>query len=433
MKIRIPYLNSLPEKDLLLTFLLTPLWWVLGFNIFVYQLVTYVAFVKLMAVLLESNRSLKIPVPALWFGLFLLSFASSIIINIPNYPIERIFSSANHWLIFIMGFLLTLIVYHLDSRQMFLEFSRICWILCGVTGFSAIAFLSLWFLGYKNVEFPSLVGLVAPSLNEYPFFSLFTIVRLISSDWLSVELPRLSVYSAVQTATGGFLIMILPLGIAYLRLKNKNIWVRLPVLAASSIALFFSLSRTAICAFFAAASFVWFLEKRNKMSFSLIALMLTFFTSGKIYEGLIWLLNLRLESTIGRLEIYSDALKILREENPIMGVGVRPRNEFTMMAVGSHSTYLGILLVAGFLGLILFTLFQFTIFSSWLKQKSFMKDQEQRTAWRYLGISFIGSAIWFLTDTLDTLPFVAYTYFLIVASILSLGRSSRVDHEYGLS
>jgi hypothetical protein len=178
----------------------------------------------------------------------------------------------------------------------------------------------------------------------------------------------------------------------------------------------------AICAFFAASSFVWFLERRNKLVLSLVLLSLVFFLSGEIYDGLAWLLRLRYESTIGRLSLYSDALKIVFENNPLIGVGVRPRNEFTLMAIGSHSTYVGLLLVTGILGLSLFVIFQWVTLMIWFRQRLSCQDETDRTIWKYLGTSYIGATIWFLTDTLDTLPFIAYVYFFVAGCILSFNE-----------
>lgn len=425
MRIKIPYVSTSVETDLTMTFFLTPLWWVLGFNIFIYQLVVYVSFVRLLVSSFKTNQVLRLPGPILWYGVFLLSYLASMLLNASSQPLQRILSSMNHFLVFIMGLLLVMMVCCLDHEKIQRNFFRACWILSGVTGILGVIFLGLWFLGHNNIEFPSLVGYVFPSISEYPFFYLFSIVRIISSDWIFTELPRLSIYSAVQTATGGFIMMVLPLGMAHVKLNGIRGFAYYPVLLCTLTVLLFSLSRSAICAFLAALSFVWFLEKRNRLILSLVVLVLTFFGARWLYQGLIWILNLRPGSTVGRISVYSDALKIVMEENPLMGIGVRPRNEFTMMAIGSHSTYVGLLVVAGFLGLCLFGLFQLTTFATWLRQKGFLAGRDQEIIWRYLGISYVGALLWFLTDTLDTLPFVAYTYFLVAGCILGFQRASK--------
>lgn len=410
------------ETVLTATLLLTPVWWILGCGSFIYQLMVFWVFAELLAAQAQTHQVFKIPMPLVWLGFFLLSYLTSVVLNLSNYPFQRILSSLNHFLIFTMSFLIVLTVIHLDFTRISAGFFKTCWILSAFTGTLALLFLILWSLGYRNLEFPSLLGHFFPSLMDYPYFYLFSLVRLTGSDWLFTELPRLSIYSNVQTATGGFLIMILPLGLAHSRLRQENRWGRMGISFLTLTALFLSLSRMAICAFLAASVFVWFLERRNKIMVSLILLGLVFFLSSWIYDGLVWLLNLRPNSTVGRLNVYSDALKTFTENNPLIGVGVRPRNEFTLMAVGSHSTYVGLLLMTGITGFCLFILFQGTTFVAWFRQRLHLVTEADRIAWRYLGISYIGATIWFLTDTLDTLPFIAYVYFLIAGCILSLNR-----------
>ena len=269
MRLKIPYLNTSPETDLLAALLLTPLWWILGFNIFIYQLVAYGVFFRLLIKLGKLGQPLKIPVPALWLSIFLLSYLASMVINLPNYPTQRILSSVNHYSILVMGFFLVLTVYHLDPAGIVTRFFKICWILSGFTGALAVLSLTLWFRGYKNLETSSLLAHFFPSMLTYPFFHLFSMIRFTSTDWLFFRLPRLSIYSAASTATGGFLVLILPLAIAYFQLKKKGRWAHYSMLALSLTALLFSLSRMAVCAFFASFAFVWFLEKRNKFMLSL--------------------------------------------------------------------------------------------------------------------------------------------------------------------
>lgn len=423
-------MKSRSGGELLFVFLLTPVWWILGFNIFIYQAIAGFVFMKLMMDLIYSQESLKITHQVLGFGFFLFAYAASVILNFSENPFSRVLSSVNHFLILLMGFLLLITAYHLESPLFFRRFFRTCWILSGITGVLAVLFLLLWHFGYRSVTFPSLIGRLFPGLMDYPFFYLFSVVQLTSTDWLVMELPRLSIYSVVHTATGGFMITTLPLGLGYLKLNDGHIWgwKTVPFIAAAMIALFFSLSRTAICVYAAATAFVWLLGKRDKFIWALFGLLLVFFASGKIYDLLVWLLNVRYDSTVGRLGIYADAVKIVMEQNFLMGIGIRPREEFTMMAVGSHSTYIGLLLVSGFLGLVLFMYFQMSTFLHWLSQKKQIHNETQKIIWDALGTSYIGASLWFFTDTLDTFPFIAFEYFLVAGCILYFGRTLK-DRE----
>ncbi len=422
MKLILPYLTTRMDTDLLLTFFLTPLWWLTGFNIFVYQFTAGLVLLKLLVGCIRSNEALKFHPLLLIFLFFLFSYFISLCVNFTHYPEQRVFASINNYFVLIMGFFLMVAVGHVRLGPFLFTFSKICYFLSLFVGLTGVFFLALWIFGNHEMEMPTLLGKLIPSLLQFPFFYMFLVIRVISSDWLFMELPRLSIFSGVCTATGGFLLGTLPLAAAYLKLgRKKNPLYYLAFLPAL-VALVFSLSRTSICGLLAAIVFVWFFERRHKGWIAILALLVSFLTSGFLYDAFIWLLKVRSVSTTGRLHLYIEALRLVAQENLFFGIGVRPREGFTMMAVGSHSTYVGFLLVTGVFGLSLFILFQMAVLRSWISQSFYIKNSEQKIWWKYLGMSFVGTSLWFFTDPVDSLPFIAYGYFIVTAAILSLPR-----------
>ncbi|MBI3313089.1 MAG: O-antigen ligase family protein [Candidatus Omnitrophica bacterium] len=418
-----PYLNTRFETDILLTLLLTPVWWLTGLNIFVYQMTAVFAFTKLIITIILKDRPLIIPKPLLWFALFLISYLFSILINLGNYPAQRVMASLNNYFVFGMGFLLMVTIYH-GEGPIFLNLFRISRILCMLTGGIAIFFLVLWLVGHEALETHSLLGRLFPALDKYPFFRELLTIRITSSDWLMTRLPRLAIYSQVHTALGGFLLMITPLAFAAYAIEKKyaGAWF-FGLLTA--VPVIFSLSRTVWCAFIVAFAFVRFLEQKRKFLWVVLFSISVLLASNLIYSGMDWILKLRHQSTINRFEIYEQAIDVVKNTNILFGIGVRlreGRDEYLMMSLGSHSTYVGLLLVTGVMGLALFIGFQLAVGIHWYGQKSFAQEANSLFIWRYLGTSYFGASIWFLTDTLDALPFTAYTYFVIVSCIFLFGR-----------
>lgn len=423
-KITLPYLNTRVETDILLTFILTPFWWITGFNIFIYQLTGGIVFVKLLMNVIFTERPLMIPSALFWYGLFLFSYLFSILINMGNHPEQRVLASFNNYLVFLMGFFVMIAIYNSEASFLNRLFKRTR-ILCAMTGFLAIFFLLLWAQGFENLETVSLMGRIFPGLTAYPFFRELLLLRITSTDWLITKLPRLAIYSQVHTALGVFMLMIIPLAMASYKKEEKGafrVWL-LGLLAF--IPFLFALSRTVICAYIGAYVFVRFIEQKKKFFWALILLFIAVTASNFIYSGMEWLLRLRHQSTINRFEIYGYALQAVKDTNLLTGVGVRlreGRDEFLMMTLGSHSTYIGVLLVTGLMGLGLFLGFQSAVGVHWYRQKKWIQDSGYLPGWRSLGISYLGASVWCLTDTVDALPFIAYTYFVIIAAILLQGR-----------
>lgn len=422
MKLKVPFLNTSAATDLLLGFMLTPLWWVTGFNIFCYHLIAFWAFSKMIMSIMKNNESLKIPKPFFVFFIFLLSYLLSILLNISIRLSQRIFASLNNYTTIIMAFFIMAAAVNTAGRP-FLKLlvkwgSRLC-IFTAIIGFLILLF---WLKGYKNLQVPTLLYRFLPSLIEYPYFFMLLKITGTVPDEFKLDLPRLTIYSSVATSTGGLMLGLIPLMIARFQLK-KRIGVFFSLcLTLALLVLVFTIARAAIFAFIAAFIIVTLLSKGGKTAFVFISSMMLLITSGAAYRLFDWIFNVRKASTTGRMNLYEEALRILFEENPLFGVGVRMRDGFTMMAIGSHSLYIEIVFVAGLVGLSLFLLFQFLVLKYWFDQRKILRNEPEKIIWKYLGMAYIGMSIWLVTDTLFGPPFTPYLYFLIISAVFIFGR-----------
>lgn len=426
MKIRVPYLTTTVGTDLTVTFLLTPLWWVLGVNALIYQAVALLLFLRVLAEAVRRDETLYLPKASLAFAVFLISYLFSILINMGAHPFQRFLASLNNYAVYVMGFLLILVLYNHPASVLgpLLRASRI---LCVLSGGISIVLLFLWAQGYRRWDTVSLLARWFPGFLDYPFFYALMTVRLTYEDWLmSATIPRLSLYSAIHTATGGFMLILLPLTIACYRMQPKRGLTFYPVILLGLIPLVFSLSRSAMCSFVASFVLVTAVEKRRKIYFSLVFSVFAFMLSGLIYNFSLWLLKVRDTSTRLRMTSYLEAVHAVVDQNLLLGLGVKLREGFTMAAVGSHSTWVSVFLVGGLVAFVLFLLFQFSVFMVWLRQQDRCVKSGNEVLWRYLGISYLAVSIWLITDSIDALPFVAYAYFLIIGGILWMNRESHV-------
>jgi O-antigen ligase len=426
MKFTLPYLTTRIETDLFLTFLLTPLWWITGFSVFIYHAAVLWIFLKFLLGIIQNQQQIRCPKPLVWFFVFLMAYLGSILINIPVRPPQRIFASLNNWIMMMMGLLIFLISYNCEPRLYFDKLLRASSAFCFLTGILGIGVIILWFQGTKDIKMATFLGKLFPSLLNYPFFANLLTITGTMPDYLFKHFdkwPRLTIYSMAPTATGGFMLMILPLARAYYRRNPVRMFEGIVVLAMGLTVLFFSLSRSALYAFVNAIVLVYVIRKGFSFILALVSLLAGIVGSGLFAKFLEWMLNLRVNSNVGRFNMYQDALKILFDENPLVGLGVKLRDDFNFAAVGTHGgIYLEVIFTAGIIGLFFFLLFQFSMGSQWVIDRFSPQSLERKELWKYLGVSMIGVNLWLFTDTLTAYPLITYTYFLICGAIVLLKR-----------
>ncbi len=425
MKAKIPFLNTAPEMDMAVLFTLTPLWWVLGFSFFVYHLAVLFLAVRLMLFSARSGESFRMPKRLYPFVFFLICYLVSITVNAWLRPAERIFASLNNYGMLVMGILMMLAVYNSRAEVLLTLGMKSCRILCAVTGFLGVLSLFLWRLGYANLSVDPLTMRIFPRLADYPYFNSLMIMKLTVTEWLFGEMPRLSLYSGAPTATGGLMLMIMPLMMVYYSLERHRLFEQGVVFGLAFFALLFAQSRSALCGGLAAWVFVEVLGRKRKLLIGLIALFLALAFFNQIYQGLEWVLNLRQSSNVGREMLYREAFDIVRDENIFLGLGVRLREDFTMTSVGSHACYMELLFVSGLIGLVSFIVFQCSIALEWLSQEKRLKNEVERQLWKGLGLAFWGTNLWLVTDTILAYPHIAFAYFLMTGFILLFGKSLR--------
>lgn len=427
MKLKIPYLTTSIADDLILTLALTPLWTLLGFTIFIYHMTALWIFFK-WVVSRSHAGDLVLTTPLVWFGLFLVSYFLSIVINLPNHPLQRILASFNNYLIYVMGFLVALIIYNVRPGTISLRLLHTGKWLCVITGAVTLAVFLAWQSGYHRLSFQTFMGHLFPDLMKYPYFLTNLRLWFVDIDYAFHDFPRINIYGGSKTATGGYMTMMLPFLMGAFALKKGRSKLVFPLfLVLGSFALFMSLSRSALCAFLGAWVLVSLIEKGERRPLIMFFYVLgTVLASNYIFQFLTWLANMRPVSTSTRLSLYRKAFETLVEENLLMGIGIKVREEFTTTAIGSHSTYVGILLVTGAVGFLLFLTFQLSVFIAWYQQRHEIEG-EDKTLWKYLGMSYIGTTAWLATDSLDALPYAAFAYFLTIGALLVLPIKRRLQ------
>jgi len=425
-RIKIPFIETSPGEDLNIAFLLTPLWWVLGLNIFIYQFITFWVLIKLFLYKSREGSQLKCNMISVFYLLFLISYLLSVLLNLPGNDFRRTLASLNNFLILAMGFNIFLVYDNMQLSEYKLalqNFLKVAWKIGLISAIFFFLSLLLWVIGKRDIETASLLGQIMPKLLEIPYSrALLKIIIAESDPLLYWELPRITIYNNVNTFAGGFALMITPLVIAAAKLKNNKLRLIDYLIIVLLLGLVISsFSRTIFFVLFFSFYFIKGLSSKRKILY-IIAFIFIIICIIPYLNNIFEIIDaLRPGSAATRTEIYKEAAHITLSENPFLGVGVKPReSEAATVIVGSHSQIMAVFLVAGMVGTFIYLLYQLSVFFHLLILRINIKNSLSYDLWKCFCFAFVSSSLWFLTDNLDSIPVIAFLYFMIVALILNL-------------
>lgn len=429
MKIKMPYLTTSLESDIIVTLYLAPIWWVLGASVIVYQLICGWLIIKLILICGRTKKRLLIPKECRFLFLLIFFYGLSLLLNLPRSEMARILASLYNYSIWVMGLCLVIVVY--NCKFSIDTIRRLDWALkvnTLIIGVLVILGLILWFRGEKMLVYPSPVLKCFEQLGSFPHFKATTTIKIIDTSWFaSRELPRASTVSPYPTALGGTMIIIVPLLIGcHKAIYNKLGFWQLLLVGLGVLALLLSLSRTSVLALIFATITVYILNRRDRMGIiSLSGLFLVILTPLLVEAGE-WFAALREGSTIARFNLYSHTFKTVIDEAPIFGIGVKPREDIFAIPIGSHSMYMGLLFKTGFLGLFTFLAFQVHLMWSWCKAcfklRKLKRSKPEMVLWDYIGVSLIAMTFWMITEDLDAPQLVAFLYFFLAGIMLKISH-----------
>lgn len=430
MRIKIPYITTSLEKDIIITLYLAPLWWILGFSIFIYQAVTFWLLVKVTVTSIVKRESLIIPKISLSLILLIIVYGLSLMINYPYNETIRTVASFYNLSFWIMGLALIIVVYNslnVESIHTLSKALRFNVIVCGILAGISVFF---WFLGHKEITYPTLLLKLVPSIANIAHLKASATMSFVRTDWFAFRpLPRTAVMAPYPTALSFFLILSIPLAYTLytghgINQRIKRVSFILPAVAT----LMLTFSRTDTLAIILASLMVYILMRKHRTGFIIIIIPMLFLAFPMLSEMFDYTSSLRAGSSQTRFASYKEALDTVLRTNPVIGIGVKPRVEWLQIPIGSHSMYISLLLKSGFMGLCVFIAFQLHIFRTWFNLTKLNMERKMRVIFIPIGISLISASLIMFTQDIDAPQLVAFLYFLLIGVLTVISRE--VLHSY---
>jgi len=207
--------------------------------------------------------------------------------------------------------------------------------------------LSLYFSGMKNINF-SLSPLKLPDIiNSYYRLALIT------NQYFLISLPRISLYTSINTLFPLLFGLLSVYGILYTKYKKTYSLSMIFIM-------FFALSRTTMSSVFVILLFIFIIKMIKNKRYIILALtsIIIFIGMFSMYDVVHFLLELRTGSNHTRTNYYITAFEFLNKENSFLsffiGLGHFPKVDYLDSSIGSHSNLLNITVFAGLLSMFIF-------------------------------------------------------------------------------
>ena len=130
--------------------------------------------------------------------------------------------------------------------------------------------------------------------------------------------------------------------------------------------------------------------------------------------------NAREGSTSTRMLLYNLAFQMATEINIYTGIGVKPRGVLPL-PIGSHSTWLGVFLKFGIVGVLLLCFFFISILKSTIKL-SFC----DKTAFRYLVATCLMIFLFFFFEDIDAPQMVCFLFFTLLGMSIKYKNENKI-------
>ncbi len=338
----------------------------------------------------------------------------------------RHFASFNNLYAWINGLLITIFMYNIKTKDVsFLKenLPRVYLVLSVFIGLLFISGLVLYNKGYVNIEFPSLIQHFISNFGKYQLLEDSTKIKIVKESYIfNIPVPRFSIMSPYANAYGALGLLIVPfLLFEFTKSKGVKKWLVLILLILTVASVFFSFSRTAIIILlFGLAFYVYSkIERYKRIMLVFIFLSLVFLSLGLIYEIFITILYAREGSSWDRFRLYMYSIEYIFNQNPIIGIGIKPFVDEFNIPVGSHSTYIGAFVKTGILGFSLIVMYMLL-----LTKKCFEAIRYGDTFLTHISLSLVSLNLWSLTEDIDAPHLVNFLYFLHLGLFLRIIKGS---------
>lgn len=402
-----------------------PIWWLLGLDVFVYAIIMTLGYI-LNPCRVRLNKTSYFIFTAILMSLLLSLF---IAIVWRGEDLVRCVAALYNLALWGTGFLVLIEMNRVIKNQPLdvIKYFRVARYIFYIFSVMIIgSFLYMLFTG-KETVYPTALGIIVKS-GLPGILNTARAATFVKEGWSSLGmLPRSTVMAPYPTATAVSVILLAIWAYLYIvyeekEKKKKKRFEKAILWSLCTFCLIATASRTVIvgCCVGILLSFFLRLSPVSKMITITIILLLV----GPIYNLGIYVNNMRGESSATRFVNYERAIELVLKSNPVLGYGIKPRENEGHIPLGSHSTF-----VSGFTkgGLLVLTLIVMLFIV--IPVFYFAKYYRSHSNGEYYGqmislflVSYVVIIFWIVSEDVDAPAMASFLIFFQMALILNVNK-----------
>lgn len=418
------------------TIMLIPVFWLMGIKFVFFQICALFIFIlnsrnRNLIERYKSNKEVKL-FTACIIG-FVLSNIIAIIINPLNLPASEFISSFYHLSYWISGLILVIFIVNTDENvSKFKLIKNAIYVLAISQVIVYLISLIQWLSGNIWGENHGIIYNLFPIFKENTFLSEVTSINLSYVDWVNDSIKyRFNGFYMYPATAGITTLYILCYFIDFNKLTGKkNIIFKWIIISILGLCIYFTKSRMVylcIIVGFIVTAVLLIVNKRNikyviYLGISIVIISIIVVFSFDIVDKIILA---RPESSTDRFSAYMYAIKSAMD-NPLFGVGDKFSVDGIYLLIGSHSTYINILVKSGFIGLVFVLSSLCLVFYKIIKNKQMIGSVKSRNVWFISSFLFLTTCIWMITEEIDWPQITAFFFFVNIGVIFAFDNIAKV-------
>lgn len=287
-------------------------------------------------------------------------------------------------------------------------------------------FFSSFYEGY-DLQYNSLLGTVVG--GDIPALISDSVnIKIFYPDYTSLgKSQRLAIFSPYPTALAQLVLALFFLSL----LVTKKAFHKFLLWVACFGVIYLTKSRGVAVSFLLCSTVFIYFNFQSKpfraslgILFSLISLFIAVFYIDNIISFWRDFNSLRANSSNLRFYLYMYSIEYWLEENPIFGVGIKPRFDWLFIPLGSHSTFLGIFFRTGIVGGISFLSIHLTLFV--FAYRALKKRSEVGLV---LFVSYLSFQIYMVFEDIDAPQYLFLVYSIVIGLLVRLEEKAEGERN----
>ena len=408
-----------------LSILGSPIIWLLGVGVVYYHVISFLCFGFEFAFSIKHpnqerflihNNITKILI--IYILIYTIALGFGVLEHAPK---DRILSSAynlSYWIMYL--FIISFVSNYSDFKSTDFFIKKIWFVPFFVGVVSVICFFT-YKNTFLNVFLNTPITVLLSSFNLPNLIEHSSRISLVIKDWvMDSQSVRTSVLGIYPTASSAIMILTVPIVFYQFLDREKNIFYLVSI-TLGIIAIFLTISRISIIAFFVGIIGSYIINKRNKILISFFLILLLLLITPVLIDFFNYSLQYRSGSSINRLKLYLYGINLTNKTNILLGLGYKPRIDQFYIPIGSHSTFIGAYVKTGLIGFIAIVVWQIMVLKLWVANVSRIKETN-KTLFLGIGAGIIAMTIWMLTEDIDAPQLVMFTYAVLTGLLISITK-----------